>query len=279
MGERVRGVANGRTRSMTTLLGNKRDWARDFGVATAVGLFLGLAGPFGNYLNGSLPVRLAYWLGSVWTGVLVLGLLFRLALRAARRWGANPIFAVIFATPAAAVPIAAVCRAAAVKLWPGPVETVSLAEWYGQTLLVCAPFAFAAWMLSRPRRQASGPRDAPAASRPESQNPAGGFLARLPGDLGRELLALQMEDHYVRAHTGNGSTLVLIPLHRAIGELAGIPGLKVHRSWWVAHKAVVGCVRDGRNVRLRLSNGLEAPVARASIAAVKARGLPGAEQI
>jgi DNA-binding LytR/AlgR family response regulator len=82
-----------------------------------------------------------------------------------------------------------------------------------------------------------------------------------------------MEDHYVRAHTRLGSALILIPLRQAVEELGGLPGLRIHRSWWVARHAVVGSMQDGRNVRLRLANGLFAPVSRGSVAAARAFGL------
>ncbi len=53
----------------------------------------------------------------------------------------------------------------------------------------------------------------------------------------------------------------------------GKGGLQVHRSWWVAADAVIDAERDGRNWRLRLSNGLIVPVARNRIAATRARQL------
>jgi len=83
-----------------------------------------------------------------------------------------------------------------------------------------------------------------------------------------------MEDHYVRVHRASGSTLELMPLQDAIARY-GSGGLQVHRSWWVAADAVVGAERDGRNWRLRLSNGQRVPVARNRIAATRARQLIG----
>ena len=81
-----------------------------------------------------------------------------------------------------------------------------------------------------------------------------------------------MEDHYVRAHTPHGSELILIPLRQAVDELAGVEGLRVHRSWWVARAAVEGAAEGGRNLRLRLRGGLTAPVARSAVAAVREAG-------
>jgi DNA-binding LytR/AlgR family response regulator len=76
----------------------------------------------------------------------------------------------------------------------------------------------------------------------------------------------------VRAHTARGSDLILIPLKDAIAELEGVDGLQVHRSWWVARGAVAEALSSGRNLTLRLTNGLEAPVSRASIATLRATG-------
>jgi DNA-binding LytR/AlgR family response regulator len=81
-----------------------------------------------------------------------------------------------------------------------------------------------------------------------------------------------MEDHYVRVHTASGSHLVLATFGQAQAALEGAPGLRVHRSWWVADRAVAAAERDGRNLRLVLANGLTAPVARSSVAEVRAKG-------
>ena len=76
----------------------------------------------------------------------------------------------------------------------------------------------------------------------------------------------------MRAHTALGSELILLRLRDAMAELDGIDGLQVHRSWWVARHAVDDVRRDGRNVRLVLPGGLEAPVARANLAVLKQQG-------
>jgi hypothetical protein len=147
-------------------------------------------------------------------------------------------------------------------------------ELYGQTLAISEPCAFGFYFLLDGRLRRS-PR--PAAAPPSAPTPSGAgasarFLDRLPARLGRNLLCLQMEDHYVRAHTDRGSELILTPLKDAIDELAEIDGAHVHRSWWVARNAVAEAIVDGRKHVLRLTNGLEAPVARASVAKLRAMG-------
>ncbi len=78
-----------------------------------------------------------------------------------------------------------------------------------------------------------------------------------------------MEDHYVRVHTVLGSALVLMRLRDAMVLVAEVEGMQVHRSWWVARGAVEDVLRDGRNLRLKLPRGIEAPVARANIAVLR----------
>ena len=81
-----------------------------------------------------------------------------------------------------------------------------------------------------------------------------------------------MEDHYVRVHTPRGSALVLMSLGQAIAGMTDLEGLQTHRSWWVARRAVEGVVEDGRNLRLQLSGGLEAPISRARVGELRAQG-------
>ena len=98
------------------------------------------------------------------------------------------------------------------------------------------------------------------------------FFERLPLSLGTDLIALEMEDHYVRVHTALGSDLVLMRMRDAVAELDALEGAQVHRSWWVAHGAVEDVRREGRNVRLILAGGLEAPVSRANVIQLKDEG-------
>jgi hypothetical protein len=244
-----------------TLFGTRREWTRDLLVATAAGAFLAIVGPFGSYLNGDLPLRLAYWIGGLWIGMAMFALIMRPAMALAPRWHVPRPLAAGLATIIAALPIALLCRPIGLAFWPDIVSHISPLTWYGQTLVIALPLALGYQLHDRRRQK-------PALA----VVPTGSFRDRLPAHLGRDLLALQMEDHYVRAHTSKGSALILIPLHQAINELRGVPGLRVHRSWWVARAAVVSVVRDGRNLKLRLSNEIEAPVARASVAELRAAG-------
>jgi hypothetical protein len=103
--------------------------------------------------------------------------------------------------------------------------------------------------------------------------PAGdAFLRRIPMALGRDLHALQAEDHYVRVYTAEGDDLVLHRFSDAIVELQGLNGLQVHRSWWVAETGIADTARRERKVFLMLKNGMEVPVSRTYMPAVKDKG-------
>ena len=259
-----------------SLFGEPREWRRDLAVAAASGVFLGLVGPFGSYLNGSRLTLLAYWVASLCTGTICFGVTLRPALRLAPRLRLSPPAALAAATILLALPMSLLCHLAAAALWPGAIGRIGWLVWYAQTLVISAPLTVVYGLLNGVHRSclpgtaAMPPVTVASAAAEPSPRP---FLSRLPDHLERRLIALQMEDHYVRAHTPTGSALILIPLHQAIRELGATPGIKVHRSWWVARDAVTGFVTESRAVRLKLSNGIEAPVARSFVAEVRASGL------
>lgn len=98
-------------------------------------------------------------------------------------------------------------------------------------------------------------------------------MRRVPSSLGSTLLALEMEDHYLRIHTARGSDLILCRFADALTELDAGTGLRVHRSWWVARTAVEAIHRreDGKLI-LHLSNGLTVPVSRSYDKALRKAG-------
>lgn len=247
--------------SKPALLGSSRDWAIDLAVATAVGAFLGVVGPYGSFFNGPLGVRLAYWIGVTWIGAVVFGVAVRLSLAAGRRLGAPAWFMAAVAALLGSAALAGIVSRVAVALWPH-LKAFTPFVWYAQCLAISIPLV-AAYLLMRPRLLAPGGElAAPGAPEPPGARPD------LPAG---EVICLRMEDHYVRVHTLNGSRLVAGPFERVIAGMAH-EGMRVHRSWWVARAAVTGVVADGRNLRLTLRGGLDAPVSRASVARLREAG-------
>lgn len=253
----------------------------DLAVMAGIGVVLAVIGPFGTFETG-LPVRLAYW-----TSLAVAGYAFyrpigwliehhgrKIDLPTWLLWTG----ACLIATVPMSLVVAAVDRLPYGQPFP-PFEV--LAVNYGYVLVIGAIVTLLFFLFDSDRAAAA---QAKALRLPELvsvsvpapvSEPApavGRFLERLPPHLGTDLIALEMEDHYVRAHTVLGSELILMRLRDAIAELDGIEGLQVHRSWWVARHAVEDVRRDGRNLRLVLPGALEAPVARANVAVLKEQG-------
>jgi hypothetical protein len=83
------------------------------------------------------------------------------------------------------------------------------------------------------------------------------------------LLALKADGHYLHVHTDAGSDLIIYRLSDAIRELPPEQGTQVHRSWWVAARAV-GAERHRDH--LSLVNGLDVPVSRSFRLAARQRG-------
>jgi hypothetical protein len=82
-------------------------------------------------------------------------------------------------------------------------------------------------------------------------------------------LALKADGHYLHVHTDAGCDLVIYRLSDAIRELPLESGAQVHRSWWVAARAL-GPARHRDH--LSLVNGLEVPVSRSFRLAARQRG-------
>jgi len=73
------------------------------------------------------------------------------------------------------------------------------------------------------------------------------------------LLALKADGHYLQVYTDAGSDLILYRLSDALFELGADDGAQVHRSWWVAQRALAP---ERHRERLVLVNGVEVPVSR-----------------
>jgi len=106
-----------------------------------------------------------------------------------------------------------------------------------------------------------------------------GLMAKLPLEKRGKLLCLEMDDHYLNVHTEKGNHLVLMRFKDALSLVEDYPGIRTHRSWWVALDAIVGEERDGRKNLLKLSNEILVPVSKTYLASVKQSLLTKSTQI
>ncbi|HZC15968.1 MAG TPA: DNA-binding response regulator, partial [Caulobacteraceae bacterium] len=187
------------------LFGTPREWAKDLAIATAVGVFFGIIGPFGSFLGGTIEIRVAYWVANMWIGFVMLTTIVRLAIRVAAPLDLPIWFALALGVAIGVVPLSIVLAYFSAMVWPpNHGHLTPLFNQYGQVLAISEPFAFGYYFLLD-----RGWTGAVRGARPvapdaiDAPPPAGtgaGFLDRLPPRLGRDLLCLQMEDHYVRVH-------------------------------------------------------------------------------
>jgi len=264
----------------------RRLFGRRLPVLAVTVAVLTVIGPFGTFQDLTAAQRLAYWGGLIGLGALAFEAVsqaaFRILKRRAHAW--RTILAGVALTVTA---LLTVCVAALEVTLRGLdyLHPLGLAEMFIYVAVITALVtAVPLWLELRDRGLVGAP-PGPAPAVPEAVEvpaaiPAAApvpreipFLARIPARLGRTLVALEMEDHYVRVHTADGSDLLLMRLRDAVAELEGFDGLQVHRSYWVAAAAVTGVERkpDGK-LTLVLSTGLKVPVSRSFAPAVRAAG-------
>jgi hypothetical protein len=261
--------------------------ARFAGLVVILTALLVFAGPFGT-LALPFPRRLAYWFLIV-TLDATLGIFFVTGTVRALVQIMPPVFLRILAGGlVTAFPIA-LSRVLIEGLVLGvPINAIEWPHIWVSTAAISLGIS-AIFALARTGRQATVSQPSGASTTgappvaPESSaltsSPApalSSFLDRLPAHLGRDLLYISMQDHYVDAHTRIGHALVLMRLADAIRELDPASGLQIHRSHWVARGAIDRVDRRDGRLTVVLSDGTRLPVSRSYVDAVKAAGLPGA---
>ncbi|WP_294174591.1 LytTR family DNA-binding domain-containing protein [uncultured Sphingomonas sp.] len=237
----------------------------ELAAALVIGVLLAAVGPYGTFGQAALPERLIYWVAVVLLAFAIYRPSCALGARAAQALGLPAGSGWCAAVLAMSFPVTLAVWLASYRhtpsLWPSLEEYVGF---YGSVILIGAGLMLVIWLVNRAfapvPKLAGGPppermEKAPGASSPRIMN-------RLPPELRGPVLALQMEDHYVRVQTEAGSTLLLMRMRDAVAETEPMEGSQVHRSWWVSRAAVEKVERDGRRASLVLRNGLRVPISR-----------------
>jgi hypothetical protein len=251
-----------------------RRWRVEIGVLAAAILLATALGPFGTYAT-PLGLRAAEWALFLLAGYAFFKPVLAGGEALATQSGLPRPVAIAAACLLATLPTSLVVAFAFAGFRWREVTLGSLAALYPQVLIVGVTVTLVQLLVRRREPPAEPlPAEVSEAHPVERQAaaPEPAFLDLLPPHLGREVICLENEDHYVRAHTPLGNALILMRMRDAVAQLAGVEGARVHRGWWVARDAVTGVIRRERNVRLRLIDGREVPVARASVPELRAQG-------
>ena len=95
------------------------------------------------------------------------------------------------------------------------------------------------------------------------------FFDRLAGKVGGELVYVRTDDHYIKVYTTASSVHLRMRFADAVIDLGEL-GMQVHRSYWVAHRHVIGPVKRDHRTLLRLTGDHEVPVSRSYVESVRA---------
>lgn len=87
------------------------------------------------------------------------------------------------------------------------------------------------------------------------------FISRLPESLGTNVIAISSDLHYLHVYTDLGRCMILGSLQQAADSMGDV-GLRVHRTHWVARRAIVKIVKNGHRWYCLLSNDLKIPISR-----------------
>jgi hypothetical protein len=233
----------------------------------AAGVILGLSGPFGtDEVLGPVP-RLAYWLVVSAIGFLLGSSVAtftadQLEARGSGKWPAS-IVAGLLAGCANLMALVVVNWLVFRLPWGTPGYLTVLGP---NVIVISLVITLAAVAIGSQTRPAA---DTPAETAPQPPR----ILDRLPLDKRGPLIALSVQDHYVQVSTTKGNELILLRLSDAMAEVGDTPGLQVHRSHWVAIPAVKSTRRDGARAILTMANGMDIPVSRTYLPAIKEAGL------
>lgn len=246
---------------------------RPFLAAIPVGALLGFLGPFGSYPAYPTATRYAFWLGLTVAGAVAALAANSVPPASRLRAGALRIGAVALAS---ALPMTFVVAWTLSFLQPGRVfAPFQLPALFAAVAAVQLLVAYATTAAPLAADDSGAPERTPSlpVSGTEAVPPAfpSALLSRLPPGVGRDIVALETEDHYLRVHAAGGSALILMRMADAVALLDPRLGAQVHRRWWVAQSAVTGLRTEGQKLSLCLSNGLVVPVGRTFSAAAKAR--------
>lgn len=267
-----------------------------FGLAGLAGGVLAVLGPFGTFSQMNPPERVLFWSLVLLSAALVHIPALWLCQQAGRRLGLPAVVWVIGAAGLAALP-STLLLVGVIALLYGAADPQGFVNKLGYVFAISLPMQWLSYGVVRstngsetPARTGRKTSDAHSADGPVGLGTSDSYRAideneaptpptaraplwdRIPHHLGTALMCLEMNDHYVRVHTDRGSALIHGRMSDAEALVAGIEGLRVHRSWWVARAAARRLRKQGRRLSIELSNGTIVPVSRASVTAFQRSG-------
>lgn len=235
-------------------------------------LIAAIAGPYFTLERLSFPERLVYWAVVIGLSSVIMTFLSVLARRVTEARGWNWALVAVLAGMAGILPVLGTVWLAdgmVTGFGPGAAGIGTLAAYVAPSVIgvTLAVNAFIEVQGPRVSRNGAGAAPTGAATSPAAPSV---LLAKLPHHLGREIVALRAQDHYLEVTTPEGRCMVLMRLDDAVRDLAGVNGLQVHRSWWINLAHIRRTEKGANGPEVVLSTGDRVPVGRSYRTAFRA---------
>lgn len=235
---------------------------RSLAICVTAVLICTIAAPFGTGAT-PVPIRAVYWSLCIFSASVMSSAIITSAHRSQALdffpiWAKSPVGALAFALVYAGVLVALT------RLFFGNRPSI---PGYVELFFYSAPIAVAVAVIVDLFRADEALSEAPTAS------PSDRFFKRLKPALGRDLICLSMQDHYVEIKTRLGAQLVLMRFSDALEELTDQPGWRIHRSHWVAEDGVADIRREGGKTFIVTTDDSELPVSRTYLSALRNDGV------
>ena len=243
-------VLHSTLREVQTVARNPRVWT---GIAAVV-VVLTVAGPFGTDRYLGHAERLVYWsVEAVLTFFCGLASATA-AFTALDRVFENPRVAKLLSGLAPAIPVSLIVWLSNLLVFGSSLASLqTYVIMLGNCLVISFAITVIYYQVKQSRQTAESTNSNPTASP---------FLKRLPVELGRNLLHVSSQDHYVQAVTDRGSHLILMRFADALGELEMIEGIRVHRAHWIAKSAIAKPLKKDGRLYVETTDGETFPVSR-----------------
>jgi len=227
-----------------------------------LGVMLGLVGPFSTFEFFEPVPRVAYWIGMVFFGYGAGAFGGGLAVnRINQIWKSpNVWFLILCAGLGSGILVSItviLVNAAVLGDWEINGFSGALTVVYCVLISICVAALHVLFLRE----------DRPGASKQIE------ILARLQIQNRGQLLYMSMQDHYVNVVTSRGQELLLMRLSDAMKEAAGVDGLKIHRSHWIAREGIKRVDRQSGNYVVEMLDGTKLPISRGQIQAAKDAGI------
>ena len=236
-------------------------WEKKLLVFFGALMILTLLGPFGTYEDLDIWSRLVFWVMVVGGVGFFMHITMKVGLSTPHLGRTNKTLRLLGSAAIGALPGAAVVVFVNTVFRPPVMPAEHLPAVWLQVTVIGFAIGIVEYIDWRPR-----PAEAPTAS-PIVRTK---LHERFRATATEEIISMSMQDHYVEVTTTGGTELVLSRFSDAIAETEGEPGLRIHRSHWVAEKQLKDIKKRGGRSYVVLADGRELPASDTYLKAVAA---------